>query len=74
MLSSGSLIVVGVVVLGLLGVGIGLKTRAGSEIEKHPSDGLARGGGAAAPQASGSSELKPRDEGGVDPFDAHGTE
>jgi hypothetical protein len=66
MFSNGSLIVVGVVLLGLLGVG--LKIRAGSEIDKHPSDGLSHTGGAGAPQASGSSELTARDEGGPDPL------
>jgi hypothetical protein len=70
---SGVLIVVAVFVLGLVGIGVGLKTRAGSEIGKHPTDGLSQGGGAAAPQASGSSEMLPSEEGGHDPFDTHGT-
>jgi hypothetical protein len=71
---SGVLVVVGVFVLGFLAVAVGLKTRAGSEIGKHPTDGLSHGGGPAAPQASGSSEMLPTDgEGGQDPFDTHGT-
>lgn len=47
-LSDGSLIVEGVALLGLFGVGVRLKTRAGSEIGKYPSDGLSHTGGAAA--------------------------
>jgi ABC-type phosphate transport system substrate-binding protein len=73
MFSGGALIVVAVVLLALLGVAVGLKTRAGSEIGEHPSDGSPHAGEAAAPQASGSSELAPREAGGSDPFDSHGT-
>jgi hypothetical protein len=50
MLSDGSLIVVGVALLGLFGVGVGLRALAGSEIGKHPSAGLSHTGGAAAPK------------------------
>jgi hypothetical protein len=72
-MSLGFLIVIGVLLLGFFGVGLGLKSRAGSEIEKHPSDGLSRGGGEGAPQASGSSRLLEHEDGGHDSFDTHGT-
>jgi hypothetical protein len=72
-LTTGVLIVVGAFVLGFLGLGIGLKSRAGSEIGKHPTDGLAHADSPAAPQASGSSELLPSNEGDRDPLDTRGT-
>ncbi len=75
MLGNGSLIVVGVFVLGLIGVGLGLKSRAGSEIDEHPSDGTAHQGEAAAPQAKGGGGItEPSDDGGTDPFDTHGAQ
>jgi hypothetical protein len=74
MLSTGLLVVIGVFVLGFLGVALGLKTRAGSEIGRHPSDGMSHTGGTAAPLASESDEPVRREEGGLDPFDTHGTE
>ena len=68
------MIVVGVFVLGFVGIVVGYHTKAGSEIDLHPSDGLAHGDGQAAPGAEGSGTLSGRDEDGVDPFDARGTQ
>lgn len=74
MLANGALIVAAVFAVGFVGIGLGLKSRAGSEIDEHPSEGAAHGGEAAAPGAKeGGGITGPSDEGGTDPFDTHGT-
>lgn len=73
-MNSGDFIIVGVMVLAFVGVVFGYYTRTGSEIDQHPSDGLSRDGGPAAPAAKGTGRLGGVEEGEHDPFDSHGTE
>lgn len=74
MFGNGSLIVVGVFIIGFIGLGLGLRSRGGSEMDEHPSDGTAHESESAAPQSKGGGGIaQPTDEGGTDPFDSHGT-
>lgn len=67
-LADGSLIVLLVLVLILVGVIYGFYTREGSGIASHPTDGSDD-----APGAKGPSEASGKDEGEGSTLDDHGT-
>ncbi len=72
-MSAAAFLVVAVFGLGFIGIAIGIHTKAGSGIERHPSDGTDHEGGAEAPLSEGSARMTVDDDGGSDPFNTYGT-